>query len=272
MKTSIIRPGMLVGLKTAIRGGVTYQKLDLEPTHATEDGTQRARWETTREIADAVEHERATQTRSRVRTLITRQCCNTSFGLLCPDAREENLQAAIVEADLLVNAFNLEAEHTNIDFRVLVGRVANDDVQAARAIGSEVRDLLATMESSIKAADPGAIREAATKARQLAGMLSADAQGKVKDAITEARNAATEIVRRVEKAGEVASIVVDELTLTKLKAARFAVLDLSTEEAPPPEVAAAPAPAAPAIDFAPVANVYPQPVAAPAPRDFEFGA
>ena len=66
MKTSIIRPGMLVGLKTAIRGGVSYQKVDLQaPT--VEAGTQVARWETTREITDAAEHERAVHTRSRVR-------------------------------------------------------------------------------------------------------------------------------------------------------------------------------------------------------------
>lgn len=274
MKTSLIRPGMLIGLKTAIRGGVTYQKVDLDPAHTVDGGGQVARWETTREIADAAEYERAVQTRGRVRNLIVRECCNTSFGLLCPNAREPDLIEAINAASVIVDAFNKEALHTMIDFRLIVGRVANDDEQAARAIGSEVRDLIATMEASIKAADPSAIRAAANTARTLAGMLSQSAEVKVNEAIDEARAAAREIVKRVQKAGEVAATVVDELTMTKLQEARFAVLDLADDDSEPVQDAPSAAPPPPSIDFAPIdeqgAGIASSPVVANVPPQLEL--
>ena len=253
MKASVIRPGALVGLKTAIRGNVRYEKVDLEAAHATTEGTQRARWETTREIRDPAEYERAVQTRSRIRTLVTRQCCHTSFGLLCPDSNEGALQEAIAEADALAAEFNRTAVCSAIEFRVLVGRVANSDEQAARAIGSEVRDLLRATEAAVQQADPGAIREAANRARVLSAMLAPEASAAVGAAVEEARAAARAIVRRVEKAGEVAASVVEELSLTKLRAARFAVLDLMESEAESSDAAAPGVGAVPGIDFEPAA-------------------
>lgn len=236
MKTSVLKPGLLVSLRTSVRGNVTYQRRDLEPDHQTNDGGRRARWETEREIADAAEFEKATEIRGKARSLISGACCASSFGLLCPMDREQALEDAIAEARALVDVFNTKATLTRVEVYILAGRVAQNDVEAARAISAELRDLMADMQEGIKRADPEAIREAANKARALGGMLSQDVSGKVNEAIAQARSAAREIVKRVEKAGESAALVVAELNVQKIQAARFAFLDL--EDAVPVETQA----------------------------------
>jgi hypothetical protein len=45
IKTSTLRPGYLVSLKTSVRGNVKYSKVNLE-SQTTEDGVAVAKWET----------------------------------------------------------------------------------------------------------------------------------------------------------------------------------------------------------------------------------
>mgnify|MGYP001602374493 CR=1 FL=1 len=234
MKTSTLKPGVLVGLKTTLSGGVNYQRNDIEADHSDGDGGRIAKWETTRQIENEEEYERATVARSAARVAITRVCHATSFGLLCPTEREAELLAAITDARRIAAEFNSTSARTNIGVYVLVGRIASDDVEAARAINAEVRDMIAEMKLGIDLADAERIREAASKAKQIAGMLSAEVAGKVGEAITEARAAARIITSKVEKAGEDAAVVVKALSTEKLMAARFAVLDLDpvAESAP----------------------------------------
>jgi len=225
MQSSIIRPGLLVSLKTSVRGGVSYAKVTLDADHVEGDGRV-ARWETTRQITDAEEYERAIGVRGKARSLIHGACCPSSFGLLCPQSNEDKLREAIDEAQTLANEHNKSASHSRVDVYVITGRVADSDEQAARAIGSEVRELISAMEQGVRAADPAAIREAANKARAMAGMLSNDVQEKVTAAIAEVRQVARDIVRRVEKSGVQAESIVNGLRLKAIDEARFAVLDL----------------------------------------------
>lgn len=237
MKASVLKPGLLVSLKTSIKGGVNYQRVDLEPEHDTAEGARIARWETTREVPDPTEFERAIKARSAARSVITATCCASSFGLLCPTTREADLDDAITEARKIADAHNAGAALSQVQVYVLVGRVASDDAEAARAIGAEVRELLDLMRAGIAAANPDAIREAAGKARALGSMLDESVAGRVTEAIVEARKAAREIVARVSKAGETAAQVVAECSVARIDAARFAFLDLDdgaevTHEAP----------------------------------------
>ena len=230
MKTSTIKPGVIVSLKTALSGGASYQRVDLDPDHATASGGRLARWETVREIADAQDYERAIEARSLARAAIIKVCCQSSFGLLCPTENEPALAAAITEANRIATEYNASSVNTRVHVYVLAGRVASDDVEAAKAISAEVRGLIETMQDGIKQADPETIREAANKARMIAGMLSDDVQTKVTEAVAEARKVAREIVKRVEKAGEAAAVVVASCNMEKLDAARFAVLDLDAAQ------------------------------------------
>lgn len=230
MKTSVLKPGYLVSLKTTIKGGVNYKRIDIETAHYDETGAKVEKWETAKEIPDPEEFEQATIARGKARSVITAVCCASSFGLLCPTANGNMLFDAIEEARKIADAHNGKSTRTHVEVYALVGEVAQNDVEAARAIGAEVRDLLDAMTAGIKAADPAAIREAANKAKNLGGMLSPEVAAKVSAAIVQAREAARAIVKRVEKAGETAADVVSECSTARIDAARFAFLDLDEGE------------------------------------------
>jgi hypothetical protein len=256
MLTSTIKPGLLVSMKTSVRGGVDYQRTELEPEHNGENGERVARWETKRVISDPAEYKRAIETRGKARTAIISACCQTSFGLLCPEGREAELRTAVDVARIIAAEFNASAQRSTVEVYVITGKVASNDVEAAQAIAAEVRELMSDMETGIKNADPEAIRAAANAARAIGGMLSDEAGAKVSAAIAQARAAARIIVKRVEKSGELASKVIADLSVKDIEAARFAFLDMDAaataetvpQAAPAVDMVPATQPAAPAVN------------------------
>ena len=256
MKLSTMKPGLLVSLKTSVTGGVQYFRHEIEKEHTDESGALVARWETSRNIPDPQEFEAAATARSKARSIVSAACCSSSFGLLCPSDQQDALEVAIREAQEVAAAHNRVAQRTHVEVYVLVGRIAQDDAEAVRAISAEIRELLDAMQAGIKAADPEAIRDAANKARALGGMLSENVSGKVSEAITEARKAAREIVKRVQKSGELAADVVKELSVQRIEGARFSFLDMEGGA-----VVEAEAPAARGLDL-PAADATTEPAAA----------
>ena len=55
MRTQILKPGLLVSLKSTLRGGVSYRTEDINPDHA-EGDARVAVWKTERTIINADEH------------------------------------------------------------------------------------------------------------------------------------------------------------------------------------------------------------------------
>lgn len=231
MKHSTIRPGLLVSLKTSVMGNVRYQRRDL----ITEAG--HAKWETDRMIADPVEHEAACKVRNTARSLISKVCIGSAFGLLCPEADSDKLEAAIKEARKMTEAFNETAALSRVSVYAITGKVASDDVEAVKSITSEVRDLLETMEEGLKNLDVKKIRQAASDAKEVGNMLTPEAAARVQIAIDAARTSARQIV----KAGEQAAAEVDLATIRRITECRTSFLDLDevTEVARPVEVARA---------------------------------
>ena len=260
VRISTLRPGLLVGLSTEVKGNVSYARRDVQPDHLTAEGTRRATWETDREVNNPAEYERAIVLRSKARSLVTSMCTGSKFGLLCPEENKDKLLAAVDEARALADEFNAEATITRVGVFVIVGYVAQDDVRAVQAINSELRDLMSAMDYGLQRLDVAAVREAADKARALSSMLSPEAAERAKEAIAAARSAA----RRIVKAGEAAAYEIDEATLRTIRQSRAAFLDLedAQEVAEPTHtgraidleptdlpLAAAPAPTAPAIEI-----------------------
>jgi hypothetical protein len=240
-------------LKTSIRGNIRYDHRDIEREHLTEDGRQLAKWETERTISDPIEYEAATKVRSKVRSVISSVCATSAFGLLCPEKSAGNLDNAIAEARRLIEEFNASAKLTRVRVYIIAGRIASDDVEAVRAINSEVRDLLAVMAEGVRNLDVKAVRGAADRARDIGRMLSPDAQTRIQSAIDAARGAARQIV----KAGEQVAQEIDRQAIRRITEARTAFLDLE----PAAEVAA-PAAEARAVDFEPMPEIK----SAPAPQ------
>lgn len=227
MSTSVIRPGLLISLKTTMVGGVSYQRTELDADRAIDGDQDVARWETTRIIEDKAEHDRATKCRSQAGALIRKCCSTTGFGLLCPTDQEGALDAAVAQARKLVETHNATAAHTRVGIFVLKGRVAADDAEAAKAITQEIGELIQRMDAGINTFDAKAIRDAADRARELSAMLSDDEQSKVSAAIKQAREAARLIVKRVEKEGEDRAMVMLDIQRSQIEKARITFMDMS---------------------------------------------
>lgn len=222
IQTSTLRPGLLVSLKTSVSGNVKYDKREIERSHTIKSGEQKARWETTRTIFDPKEHDEAHQARSQARWMVNRICANSAFGLLCPEDRADELEKAVSEARAIADKFNATAKLSRLNVYVITGRIAQDDVEAVRAISSEVRDLLDEMKAGIKDLDVKAVRAAANKAKSIGAMLSPDAAARIQMAVDAARGAA----KQMTKAGEQAAMEIDTRAIKSITEARTAFLDL----------------------------------------------
>ena len=227
MRTTTLKPGLLVSLKTTIAGNRSSHKSVLNPKIIGADGAERESIKTDTTTLDPAEQETAEQTRRRCRSLIEAVCSSSSFGLLCPENRIPALEQAITNAQILANEFNAKAALTRISIYNVCGRVAADDVEAIRAINSELRDLLTEMETGLRELDVDVVRKAASKARALGQMLAPDAEQRMKAAIAIARRAAREIV----KAGDHGAATLDQQAIHAMQSARTAFLDFPNEDA-----------------------------------------
>lgn len=255
---STLQAGLLVSLKTSLMGNIKYSSVSVEEDHIDADGARRASWETTRVVIDPKEHELAVKVRNKASSIVRSVCAFSAFGLLCPEKRGDKLMAAIREARDLVADFNATAKCTQVGIYAIVGRVAADDVEAIRAIKSELRDLLTIMESGLKNLNVKAVREAANKARSLTAVLSPEAEAKVSRAIESVRSKAREIV----KAGDNAAVEIDIQTLRIVRRTRAAFLDMDgAQEIRVPRAAGR------TLDMLPAAAV-----AAPKPRGRRIAA
>ncbi len=222
VKSTTLRPGLLVAMSTSITGNVDYSKRVIEEDHVTDSGALRGVWETEKTVTDAKEQDEATVVRSKARSLITSVCSRSDFGLLCPVAKRDKLDAAADQARAICEDFNTTAKYAQISFFVLTAQIADDDASAIRAINGEVRGLLDQMKLGIDKLDVQAVRDAAAKAKQLGTMLTPEAQERLETAIKAIRGLAT----RMNKAGEQAAAEIDEATLQRLTEARTAFLDI----------------------------------------------
>lgn len=225
MTDIILKPGLMVSLATELRGGISYQRVDLDKGEAT------ARWETTKFVENPEEFRRASQVRSKARAIIAKVCSHTAFGLICPLDREGMLNEATAEAKLLVEEFNRSATQSQIRIFVMRGRIASTDEEATRGLASELQSLIAAMDKGISDLDPEAIRDAADRAKQMTALLSDEQVATVSDAIAQARKAARAITARVEKKGEIAAVVLADVQRGAIEKARMLFLNLDAPAA-----------------------------------------
>jgi hypothetical protein len=216
-----LRPGLLVSLKSSVTGNAKYIPHDRQ-VRIDADGKEITEIETTRIIADPAEFKRAGEVRGKARSIISSVCSSSNFGLLCPERDRETLDKAIAEARKVVSEFNATATLTHVEVFAMIGHIASDDVEAVRAINSEISDLLGKMEAGLKNLDVKAIRKAANDAKEVGQMLTPEAATRVQMAIDTARSAA----RKIVKAGETAAAEVDLRAIRKISESRTAFLDL----------------------------------------------
>jgi hypothetical protein len=223
-----IKPGLLVSVRTYLDGGVTYTRVNCGTK--VEDGKSVTKWRTTRTIDNPKEHTRAVKARSRASNLVRSCCLRTPFGLVCLQAKEEKLQAAITQARTVCKEWNARAKHYQIDIRTFQGRIASDDRQAISAMAAELRSLARDMKRGVRNGDVKAIREAASTAKRMGAMLdSTELQGDIDSAVKSARKAARQLVKRVDKQGEEVEKVVASLVTAPIEQMRIAFIDVDDE-------------------------------------------
>lgn len=185
--------GILVSLKTSVSGGVTYTRRDLE--EVVQGRNVVSRWETTKLVRDQDELRRATEARNRASYTVRRVCTHTSFGLVCPASRAADLDAAIVEARRIAEEHNASARFSRVEIHVLCGRVDGSSPEAIRAIASELGEILSGLTSATERLDVPAMREAASRALQIVGLLPDDLAAEIRRMVDAARTAARAVKR-----------------------------------------------------------------------------
>lgn len=239
-KKIVLQPGILVSLRSSVSGGVSYDRTDLDADAPSNDGQATSRWETRKTVQDQAEHDRAMKVRGEAVSGIRKLCVVSSFGLICPTAREPELAAAIAAARTVADEFNATALYTRISIRALRGHIASTDEEAAAAIAEEVRDLVDSMSAGISGLDVERIREAASRAAKLEDLLVEEQAKVVSEAVKAARSAARQIVKRIQNDGESAAVVLSDIKRGAIEQARLTFLDV--------EDAAPIADATPAVD------------------------
>jgi gas vesicle protein len=227
MRTTILRPNYIVELKSTVKGGIAYNREDLNCENT--NGTEVSQWQTTRTIDDKEEYELAIKTRGKATSEIRKVCHATSFGLLCPLDKGKELEEAIKEAKRIAREFNDQAQYSRVDIYTLKGEISTSDREAVRTISNEVMTLIAKMEEGINNLDVNKIRTVANDAKQIVDTLENEQSELLSDAIKQARKAARTIVKRIEKEGEQAEAVMAEVKRNVLIKARMAFLDYSEE-------------------------------------------
>lgn len=223
IKSETLRPGFLVSLKSSTTGNVQYIKTEIASgTRA--DGASEATWETTRIIIDEPEHDRATKARTKARSIVTSVCTSSAFGLLCPEDKAEQLEASVRAARKVAEEFNETSKLSKVHVYVITGRVASDDLEAVKAINSEVRELMDDMQTGLRNLDVKKIRDAASKVKSIGQMLSPEMEARVRIAVDTARKTASQIAA----AGETAAVEVDLAAVRKITDMRTAFLDIDT--------------------------------------------
>lgn len=225
-----LRPGVLLSLRVSHKGGASYTQIDREQT-TDKVGAEVTRWKTERRIEDPEEYERGSKLRNKCRTIITGACLQTPFGLICPLDQIKKLNDAMQTARATAAQFNSSAKHSWIVIGALRGKIEQNDTEAMRAIGTELKDLLRRMKEEVSQANPTNVRDLAWRAKQLGGMLEDTQQTQIDKAVKAARKAASEIAKRVEKQGEETAAVLATLKLEELELNRFAWLE-ATDGAP----------------------------------------
>lgn len=223
-----IKPGLLVSMHTEVKGNVSYTGLDRDVRMV--DRTEITDIHTRKQVTDIDEQDAAIKERTKIRGLILSLTTKSADALLCPYDREAELREAITQGHEIADKFNAGAVTTRIEFSVICGRIAQDDVETVRAITSDVRSLLDDMKQGVKTNDPKMIRDAANELTQKGKVLTPEAAQRLRIPIESARAAAT-LVKKLVKSGELAAIEVDTATMRKITKARTSFLDMNTEVA-----------------------------------------
>lgn len=234
MNERIFKAGLALDLTVRVTGGIEYQRTREGTARVLASGAKVEAWATEKTTQNPGEHGKAVETRAAIRNSITRLCARTPLGdlLLVPPDREESLKEALEAAQATVKAHNGLASHHFLVMGAILTRFQPDDKWTVRSLRGEIMACLGTMEAGIAGASPDRIREACDSAKKILPMLNSEAYLMIEAAISQGRQAAREIARRVIKGEEDPGDVIAEIQaegMGKIDVAKVCFLDAQAE-------------------------------------------
>lgn len=215
-----VRPGLLVSMRTSIKGGVSYRREDL--VDEIEGEGTRTEWKTEKKVENADEYTRARRLRARVVTLIGGACVKTAFTYICPLENEALLDERIAEAQAACDAFNEEAVHSQVTFDLMRGRYMEDTKETVQAVRREIHELLEELNSALKAGEVQSIRDVAARATQMGRLLEegTEARSALERAVKESRRVAGQLVKRIKEGADAVAEVLAGANVSLIATAR----------------------------------------------------
>jgi hypothetical protein len=221
------QPSILVGAGISRRGGVHYIRHELDVTVRGDSETKR--WETTREVVNTAEMERAEQAVGEYRRMLAKVCIRTEFGLLCLKAKEAVLDATIEEIRSKAANVNDGLNACRIHVAFVKGQIASADKEAAAAIQAEIRHFMDQLSAALHSMDPKAIRSALLTGKGLDTLLTVTDSTILQNAVKAAKRALKTASRRIQKKGEQVELVRQAIDLSPVDQARTYFLEIPEE-------------------------------------------
>ena len=197
-----LKPGVLVVVKSSVRGGAEYDRQELSTDGLDPAGAKQIRsWQTVQRVSDPDELAEARRVRGYAVGAIWNRASVTPYGLIVSDDRLEALAEAVERARERVDAFNAKARHVRVTLRVLKTRLVPEE--ASEAFEAEAEETLEDLEARVDAEslDVEETRKAADRATALAEVLDGSLASRVLAKIQEARAAATAAAREARGDG-----------------------------------------------------------------------
>ena len=243
-RTLTLRDSVFLVLTTRLVGGIKYDREELGGD--VKSGTEILEWKTRRTIENVEEHRKAVATRSKMRSIVTKNCISTMMGLICPKVDELKLDESLGEAERIAKEFNETAKTCRLGVIGMKWDVQSDNDKAAKLIAGQIKNMLSDLDAAIKEANVEKIREILASTKGLDETIPDNKGGTVlAEAMRAARVAATTIRREFEKKARDIEEVKRELDTTPIDSARAFFLDFADDVTP---VAPGEALAAPEID------------------------
>ena len=156
-----LRPGILVTEFVSLKGGIHYDREDEESYF--DDKTHVREWRTVSRIDDPVERAIALRLRSKMYSLVRKQCVRTPVGLICDEANKPKLLKALQQVKKERDEFNDRAKTCRLVTSYAYFDVKADNHQTIAAIMEQIAGVAEEVNKAITQDDEKTLKQSSRK-------------------------------------------------------------------------------------------------------------
>lgn len=223
LTTNELKACFLVGYKVSVHGGIHYNHHDEERWE--EGSAEMATWLTEKEIKDASEYKRAQALRNKAKRYLRKLGVPSELGVMVPVEDEDEINKVYRQLQVEVDLFNIEAQHSEIRFRVLKFKIEGENELALQDMLQDMRRNLVDLKQAVKRADVKNIREVIQRMKGMEMVLPESAADYVQRAVADAKAQAIEMRKALEERNEDLADVQKRISTDSVDFARFALME-----------------------------------------------